>query len=110
MELQEGDEGDCELLKTSETMFKEEEVDFSIKSLKQDKAPDIDLVDVRMMRSVNKILKGLLLRLFNSCVSLSRFPKNGRRQEYFSFLRRGRFQSYRHHIVQYICCLFLEKP
>lgn len=70
----------------SETRFTEEEVQYAIKIFKQDKAPGVDLIYVRMVRCINKTQKGLLLRLFNKCVSLGRFPKKWKEAEVVFFV------------------------
>lgn len=43
-----------------------------------------------MAGSLNKVIKGLLLRLFNSCVGFGRFPKNWKEGEVVFFLKKGK--------------------
>lgn len=44
----------------SRTRFTEEEVQKAVSTLHQDKAPGLDLIDVKMVRCLNKVVKGFL--------------------------------------------------
>lgn len=69
--------------------FTNEELDYAISTLKQDKAPGLDLIDVRMVRSINRKMKGLLLRLYNVCGRLESFPMVWKKAEVF-FVKKGK--------------------
>lgn len=90
IEHQEGTENCNEPSQKSDTRFTQEEVEQAIKSLNPNKFPGIDLMDVRMVRSINRINNGLLLRLYNSCVGLGRFPKKWKEAEVVFFQKKGK--------------------
>lgn len=86
---EEADEGPL-LSELCSLVFTNAELDYAVSTLKKDKAPGIDLVDVRMVRSINRKFKGLLLRLYNACARLGRFPTQWKKAEVVFLLRRGR--------------------
>lgn len=57
--LQDGEEEfeDLGFTRDQNVSFTEEELGFAIGTLKQDKAPGLDLVDVRMVRCINRKVK-----------------------------------------------------
>lgn len=81
---------DSEPSQKASIRFTKEEVGHAIRSLDPNKAPGIDLVDVRMVRCLNKTNNDLLLRLFNSCVGLGRFPPKWKEAEGLFFLKKGK--------------------
>lgn len=60
---------------SSNIRFTRSEMQFAFESLKQNKAPCLDLLDVRMVRAIQRENFGLLTRVFNTCVRLGKFPE-----------------------------------
>ena len=54
--------------------FTEREVAAVVKSLKNDKAPGPDLMEVRAIKAAGKVLLGQLVRFFNGCLRWGVFP------------------------------------
>lgn len=75
---------------TLDVTFTTEELAFAVKTLKQDKAPGLDLVDVRMVRSVFATNKGVLLRLYNACARIGYFPDKWKHAEVVFFVKKGK--------------------
>lgn len=70
--------------------FNKTELSYAIRTLKQDKALGFDLIDVRMVRAIQKVNFALLLRLFNTCARFGRFPDKWNEAEVVFFVKRGK--------------------
>ena len=55
--------------------FTEQEVITVAKTLRNDKAPGPDLVEVRVIKAATKVIPGQLARLFNGCLHWGVFPR-----------------------------------
>lgn len=66
------------------------ELAYALKTLKPDKAPGLDLLDVRMVRAIFETSRYLLLRLFNSCARISFFPDKWKQAEVVFFVKKGK--------------------
>ena len=67
--------------------FTEREVAAVVKSLKNDKAPGPDLIEVRAIKAADKVLLGQLVRLFNGCLRWGVFPSAWKEGPLRVFLR-----------------------
>lgn len=77
-------------LEPSNLRFKRHEVDYAIRTLSKDKAPGLDLLDVRMLQSLHTAHNKLLLRLYNSCARLGYFPDKWKQAEVVFFVKKGK--------------------
>ena len=59
----------------NETMLSEDEFEKAFKSLKRNRAPGHDGLDVNIITSVYEIIKKPLLKIFNESINLGTFPK-----------------------------------
>ena len=60
----------------NERVLSEDEFEEAFKSLKRNKAPDHDGLDVNIITSVYELIKKPLLKIFNESINLGIFPKN----------------------------------
>ena len=62
--------------KLNETVLSEDEFEEAFKSLKRNRAPGHDGLDVNIITSVYELIKKPLLKIFNESLNLSTFPEN----------------------------------
>ena len=62
--------------KLNETVLSEDEFEEAFKSLKRNRAPGHDGLDVNIITSVYELIKKPLLKIFNESLNLSIFPEN----------------------------------
>ena len=62
--------------KLNETVLSEDEFEEAFKSLKRNRAPGHDGLDVNIITSVYQLIKKPLLKIFNESLNLSIFPEN----------------------------------
>ena len=60
----------------NETLLSEDEFEEVFKSLKRNKAPGHDGLDINITTSVHEFIKKPLLKIFNESINLSIFPEN----------------------------------
>ena len=60
----------------NETMLSKDEFEEAFKSLKRNKAPGHDGLDVNIITSVYELIKKPLLKIFNESINLGTFPEN----------------------------------
>lgn len=71
-------------------MFTLDELGHALRSLKQGKAPGLDLVDVGMARVIQQECREVLLRLYNTCTKFGIFTDKWKNTQVVFFVKKGK--------------------